>query len=239
MASKMTNCELLKNWMLGSRIKILTGHFGTGKTEVSVNLAALLGMMKVPYVFADLDVVDPYFRSREQKELIEKNGGILITSSKALMDADVPSMPAEVSMIYDSRDRYAIMDIGGDPSGARVLAQYRNKIEREDAEVIFVLNANRPLTKNAEAAVTYIREIEAASGLIIDSLINNTHLLGETSVEDIDRGAAMAREVSELTGIPLIGHSVPAALVGSAKEIASGEEFILPIKTYMKRPWEV
>ena len=229
----------LKNWIESSRVKVILGHFGTGKTEVAVNLAMLLGSMKIPYILADLDVVDPYFRSRERKAIIEASGGILITSSQECMDADVPSMPAEVASVFDSRDRYAVMDIGGDPSGARVLAQYKSRIEREGSEIICVLNANRPLTKTADAAVSYIRGIEAASGLTVTGLINNTHLTTETSAEDIERGAVMAREVSEITGIPLLGHSVDARLAVSAEKIARGEEFVIPMNIYMKKPWEV
>jgi len=229
----------LKKWIESSRIKVVLGHFGTGKTEVAVNIAMLLGCMKIPYILADLDVVDPYFRSREQKEKIEASGGILITSSQACMDADVPSMPAEVASVFDRHDRYAVMDIGGDPSGARVLAQYRSKAEREQPEVICVLNANRPLTKTAEEAAGYIHGIEAASGIRITGLINNTHLINETSIEDIERGALIAREVSEMTGIRAIGHSVVRKLAAQAEEILKGEEFILPMDIYMKRPWEV
>lgn len=234
----MDNSNRLVNWIKGSRVKIITGHFGTGKTEVAVNLALMLGRMNIPYILADLDVVDPYFRSRERKDLIEASGGILITSSQACMDADVPSMPAEVSSVFDSHDRHAVMDIGGDPSGARVLAQYRAKIEREQSEVICILNANRPLTKTPQAAVQYIQGIEEASGLKVAGLINNTHLTNETSLEDIERGAALSREVSEMTGIKLLGHSVIKKLAAQAEEILKDEEFIIPMDIYMKKPWE-
>ena len=155
------------------------------------------------------------------------------------MDADVPSMPAEVASVFDRHDRYAVMDIGGDPSGARVLAQYRLRMEREQPEVICVINANRPLTKTAEKTAEYIYGIEQASGIRITGLINNTHLINETSMEDIERGAQVAREVSEMTGIKLLGHSVMRKLAAQAKELLKGEEFILPMDIYMKKPWEV
>ncbi|MEI3304746.1 MAG: hypothetical protein V8R40_01200 [Dysosmobacter sp.] len=109
------------------RLTIVTGHYGTGKTEFSVNLALALAGEGEQVMMADLDIVNPYFRSRERKALLEDAGIRLICSSQACSDADVPALPAEVLTILENRDVRGVLDIGGDPVGARVLARFRPK----------------------------------------------------------------------------------------------------------------
>lgn len=237
--------ERLRNWISAKRLTIIVGHFGTGKTEIAVNMAERTGSLGLPFLFADLDMVDPYFRSREREDLIEEWGGRMITNPQAVMDADVPAIPSEAAALFDDHDYYGIMDIGGDPSGARVLARYRQKIAREDPRVICVLNARRPLTRTPGEAVDYIRGIEQAGGFQITELVNNTHLCGETTAEDILDGALFCREVSEETGIPLTCHTVEEHLLKKAGgdlalrlELAD-DQFVWPLHIYMKKPWEI
>ena len=138
------------------RLTIVTGHYGTGKTEFSVNLALALAGEGEQVMMADLDIVNPYFRSRERKALLEDAGIRLICSSQACSDADVPALPAEVLTILENRDVRGVLDIGGDPVGARVLARFRPKILQEDHQLVYVLNANRPEVRAPEnASVTY------------------------------------------------------------------------------------
>ena len=167
------------------RISIVTGHYGTGKTEFSVNLALALAAEGASVMLADLDIVNPYFRSRERRSLLEEAGVRLISSSQACSDADVPSLPAELLAILENRDIRGVLDIGGDPVGARVLARFQPKIVQEDYQLIYVLNANRPEVRTAEAAVRYLRGIEATTGLPCTGIVNNTHLCGETTEEEI------------------------------------------------------
>ncbi len=218
------------------RISIVTGHYGTGKTEFSVNLAMALtaeGTQQV--MLADLDIVNPYFRSRERKQMLEEAGIRLITSSQACHDADVPSLPAELLVILENRDVRGILDIGGDPVGARVLARFRPKIVQEDYQLIFVLNANRPEVRTPEAAVSYLRSIEAVTGLTCTGIVNNTHLCGETAEEDIRKGAALSAAVSQETGIPVLCHVAVETLAGAVADLA---EPVFPITVKMKKPWE-
>ncbi len=235
----------LDSWIKDSRLTIIVGHFGTGKTEVAVNMAEAMGRLRLPFTFADLDIVDPYFRSREREEEITGWGGYFITNAQAVMDADVPAIPSETASLFDDRSRYGIMDIGGDPSGARVLARYYQKIAREQARVICVLNANRPLTRTPEEAASYIRAMEMTGGFRVTELINNTHLCGETPEEDDLRSAELCRKVEEMTGIPLRCHTVEKHLLDrQGDEIASGlqlreDQFIWPVNIYMKKPWEM
>lgn len=221
-------------WKDTSRLTVVVGHFGSGKTEFSVNLALELAKDH-PTALADLDVVDPYFRSRECKELFDSRGIQLISSSQNCVDADVPSMPAEVMRLFDDERLYGVLDIGGDASGARVLARYRRRLKACGAEVICVVNANRPLTDTPEKAVSYVRSIEAAVGLPITGLVNNTHLCTETELEDILTGAKLLTEVSKETGIPIVCHMASEALAQAAEQSVRP---VFSIQVYMKKLWE-
>lgn len=217
------------------RVSIITGHYGTGKTEVSVNLALALAEEGEPVMLADLDIVNPYFRSRERKELLEAAGVRVIATSQACHHADVPSLPPEVLAILENRDVRGVMDIGGDPVGARVLARFRPKIVMEDYQLICVVNANRPEVRTAEGAVAYLRRIEEITGLTCTGLVNNTHLCGETTEAEIRRGAVLARAVSEATGIPVLCHVAKESL---AENLSDLPESVFPITIRMKKPWE-
>ena len=217
------------------RLLIVTGHFGTGKTEFSVNLALALARAGEKVMLADLDIVNPYFRSRERRAVLESAGVRLITSSQECADADMPSLPAEILTILEDRSYRGVLDIGGDPDGARVLARYRPKIIREDYQLIFVSNANRPEVRTAEDAISYLRCIEEVTGLTCGGIVNNTHLCGETTAEEILRGAELAEEISRRTGIPVLCHTAEERLI---PELTALEEPIFPITIQMKKPWE-
>ena len=217
------------------RLLIVTGHFGTGKTEFSVNLALALARAGEKVMMADLDIVNPYFRSRERRQVLEEAGVRLITSSQECADADMPSLPAEILTILEDRSYRGVLDIGGDPDGARVLARYRPKIVQEDYQLIFVSNANRPEVRKPEDAISYLRCIEEVTGLACGGIVNNTHLCGETTAEEIFRGAELAEEISRRTGIPVLCHTAEEKLVS---QLGSLREPVFPISIQMKKPWE-
>ena len=215
------------------RLTIVTGHYGTGKTEFSVNLALALAREHPDVTLADLDIVNPYFRSRERKALLAESGVTLISSSQACADADVPSLPPQLLGLLDDPSRRGVLDIGGDPVGARVLARFRPRIAKEDHQLLFVLNANRPEVRQRDDAIRYLRSIEAVTGLSCTGIVNNTHLCGETTAEDIRKGAVLAAAVSEETGIPLLCHTALETLAGELEDLP-----LFPIRIYMKKPWE-
>lgn len=217
------------------RLLIVTGHFGTGKTEFSVNLALALARAGEKVMMADLDIVNPYFRSRERREALEAAGVRLITSSQDSENADMPSLPAEILTVLEDRSYRGLLDIGGDPDGARVLARYQPKITAEDYQLLFVSNANRPEVRTAEDAISYLRCIEEVTGLTCGGIVNNTHLCGETTAEEILRGAELARSISEKTGIPVLCHTAEERLI---PELTALAEPIFPITIQMKKPWE-
>lgn len=225
----------MEKWIDAVRLTVLVGHAGSGKTEISVNLAMDLAKLGHPFALADLDIVNPYFRSRRYKDLIEEKGGRLIASSPEAMDADLPTMPPEVFALFDNPGLYGVMDIGGDPTGARVLARYRSRLEECGARMLCVVNGNRPLSDTAEKAAEYVRRIAETAGMKIDGLINNTHCCQLTSIDDIRQGAELTHEVSVVTGIPVICHAVPQHLVAQASDFVYP---IFPMKLYMTKPWE-
>lgn len=217
------------------RISIVTGHYGTGKTEFAVNLALAMAGTGEQVMLADLDIVNPYFRSRERRPLLEEAGVRLISSSQACSDADVPALPAELLTILENRDIRGILDIGGDPVGARVLARFHPKLIQEDYQLIYVLNANRPEVRNVDSAIAYLRGIEATTGLTCTGIVNNTHLCGETTEAEIRKGAALAAAVSQETGIPILCHVAEKRFAANLSDLP---EMVFPITIKMKKPWE-
>ena len=182
---------------------------------------------------ADLDIVNPYFRSRERRELLEGAGVRLIAASQALADADVPALPAELHAVLEDRSVRGVLDVGGDPSGARVLARYRPRILKEDYQLLCIVNAARPEVRTAERSAEYLRAIEAVAGLRCTGLVNNTHLCGETAPEDIREGAALAEEVSQITGIPVVCHTAERRFQDRLRDLP-----LFPMEIRMKKPWE-
>ena len=221
--------------MTHKRLTLFAGHYGSGKTNIALNYARYLKQQSLPVTIADLDIVNPYFRSRERRDLLQEAGIRLISSSQACSDADVPALPAELLTILESRDIRGVLDIGGDPVGARVLARFQPRIVMEDYQLIYVLNANRPEVRETENAIAYLRGIEATTGLTCTGIVNNTHLCGETTEEDIRKGAALAAEVSRETGIPVLCHVAEEKFIPSLSDLP---ETVFPITIQMKKPWE-
>lgn len=225
----------MEKWIDAARLTVIVGHSGSGKTELAVNMAMALADLGHPFALADLDIVDPYFRARQCKDLIEMKGGRLIASSQAAIDADVPSLPPDVFALFDNPELYGILDIGGDPAGARVLARYNRQLKECGARVLCVVNGNRPLADTPEKTVDYVQRIEAAAGMKIEGLINNTHCCQLTSLEDIRSGAELTQQVSVLTEIPVVCHAVPEHLAAQASDYVHP---IFPMTLYMRKPWE-
>ena len=226
--------NILPAWMTAHRITAIVGHMGGGKTELAVNMAVAMAKAGEKTAVADLDVVNPYFRSREQREMFRELGIRFVASAQALVDADVPSLPAELNTLLQDMSYRSVLDIGGD-SGARVLARYRHQIAAQDFAVWFVLNARRPQTATLEKAVWSLRKIEEEMGLPVTGIVNNTHLCNETTAGDILLGAGLADELAYVTNIPVICHTAPRSLADGLSDLA---EPVFPIDIYMKKPWE-
>lgn len=220
------------------RIRIITGHYGSGKSEFSVNYALKLrGQIEGKLALSDLDVVNVYFRTRERTKFLEDKGIHVISSSVDAPTLDVPALSAEIHTPLLNKDYNNIVDLGGDKAGAKVIARYRNMIDDDDYDFLFVVNANREKTQNAKEIIEYIDEIEKASKLKVTGLINNTHMLKATTIEDVKKGQEVCREVSKIRNIPI---KFISCLEEIAKDIPSDfEGEVIPIHLYLRDDWMI
>lgn len=222
--------------MLDKRLVIIIGHYGSGKTEFAVNYAFKLKEKFDRVNIADLDIVNPYFRSREKRDFFDKVGIKLFDSSIKNSAVDLPALPAELTGVILNNDEKSVLDVGGDPVGARVLARYSQQIKNTEYDMFFVINGNRPETNTMEGAIKYLKMIEATSNLKVTGLINNTHMLKDTSIEDVEFGHALTKKVSWETDIPI---RYEAVINNIAAKIKNEEilEKLFPINLYMREEW--
>lgn len=186
------------------RIVLLSGHYGSGKTNIAVNLALRMKAAREKVAIADIDIVNPYFRTKDSQAELEKAGIRLICSDFAGSNVDLPSLPQDVYAITDEPDLFSVIDVGGDDRGALALGRWRDAILREnDYEMLFVVNRFRPLTADALSTIEVMREIELASGMPFTAVVNNSNLGEETTVRDVLNSRDYAAEICERTGLPL------------------------------------
>ena len=186
------------------RITLLSGHYGSGKTNIAVNLARRLRASNENVAIADIDIVNPYFRTKDSQAELEKAGIRLISSPYAGSNVDLPALPDEVYSITDDKSVTAVVDVGGDDRGALALGRWRDAILQEgDYEMLFVINCFRPLTATPEDAVEVMREIEIASGLPFTAVVNNSNLGDETTARDVLESGAYAANVCAISALPL------------------------------------
>ena len=187
------------------RVTLFAGHYGSGKTNLAVNWALGLKKQGRRVVIADLDIVNPYFRTKDSAALLEENGIEVVSPEFANSNVDLPALPAELYGVVQNRQRYAVMDIGGDDRGAVALGRYAPYIlEENDFEMIFVANFMRPLTLTPADALEVMREIEQAGGIPFTSIVNNTNLGPLTEPETVLSGLEKCRELSALCGLPIL-----------------------------------
>ena len=184
------------------RLTLFAGHYGSGKTNIAVNYALKMKKDGHDVTIADLDIVNPYFRTKDSKEELDAAGIRLLSSEFANSNVDLPALPSEMYELVENKSRHAVLDIGGDDRGAFALGRYTPFIlEENDYEMLFVINKYRPLTPDAESTVEIMREIEAASGIPFTAIVNNSNVGVETSWDDIQSSFEYANEVSRLTGL--------------------------------------
>lgn len=189
--------------MFDKRITIFTGHFGSGKTEVAVNYAFQLAKAGKKTAIVDLDIVNPFIRTADVRNELEENGIKVITPTYANTNIDVPSLPAEISSLFDDKSYCVVLDVGGDDLGAKVLSRYNEEITADEYIHYFVINTRRPMTRTADEIEEMIREIQASANLRVDKLVNNANLLGATSPEIIGEASVIISEVSSRLSIPV------------------------------------
>ena len=191
--------------MQAKRVTLFAGHYGSGKTNVAVNFALRLAGEGKPVTLADMDIVNPYYRSKDSAKELESAGVKVIASAYANTNVDVPALPQEMYSVTEDKSRYAVLDVGGDDRGALALGRYAPAILQEnDYHMVYVFNASRPLSRSAEAALEIMREIETAGGIPFTAIVNNTNLGRETEWETVTASRAEAEKLSEISGLPLL-----------------------------------
>ena len=186
------------------RVTLFAGHYGSGKTNLSVNFALHLAEQGQAVTIADLDIVNPYFRTKDSAELLARAGIPLISPAYANTNVDLPALPREVYELVARRDRYAVLDIGGDDRGAYALGRYAPMIlEENDYEMLFVVNLHRPLTKTPADALEVMREIEVAGGIPFTGIVNNSNLGELSDADTLKKTEAAVAELSRLSGLPI------------------------------------
>lgn len=187
------------------RVTLFAGHYGSGKTNLAVNFALKMQKSGKNVKIADLDIVNPYFRTKDSAKVLNDAGIELISPAFANTNLDLPALPAEVYSLVQQKDFYAVMDIGGDDRGAYALGRYRDYIlEENDYEMIFVANFYRPLTRTADEAIEVMREIEAASKIPFTAIINNSNIGEATTAQTVIDTFDSANELSMKTNLPII-----------------------------------
>jgi len=191
------------------RITLLCGHYGSGKTNIAVNMALDLSRDHEKVVIADLDIVNPYFRTVDSEEDLREAGVKLVVSSYANSNVDIPALPQEMYSLVDDRSLTCVVDVGGDDRVAYALGRISGAIREEnDYDMFLVINRYRPLTPDAESTLEIMHEIEAAASLPFTGIINNSNLAAETEPETVLASVDYAKEVAALAGLPLVMTSV-------------------------------
>jgi len=213
------------------RFTIICGHYGCGKTNLSLNLAIDAARRGENVTLVDMDIVNPYFRSSEYIPLLESYGVSVIAPSFANTTLDTPSLSAEIYRIFET-DGAVIIDAGADDAGSTALVSFSGRISKIDYDMLYVVNRYRPLTPDAESAAAILREIERASRLRATGVVNNSHLKEFTTPETILDSMDFAQKAAQTLGLPLRFTTAP-------KEIASRLEIerLYPIDIYVKTPW--
>ncbi|MEA1981863.1 MAG: cobalamin biosynthesis protein CbiA [candidate division Zixibacteria bacterium] len=221
------------------KIIIIVGGYGSGKSEVAVNLACYLkANQDYEIAIADLDIINPYFRSREAIKALTELGIKSIVPEGGQFYADLPIILPEIKgAIEKNNDDLLILDVGGDDTGSRVLSSLSDAFINVEYEMLLVLNARRPFTSNLEESTKMIRDIEKSSRLKFTGLISNTHLMENTTKEIILEGVELARVVSKKLNLPLLFVS---GLKNILKEIDGTKlnEATLPLERQLLKPWE-
>jgi len=206
------------------RLTLFAGHYGSGKTNIALNWASWLRAQGHPVAVADIDIVNPYFRTKDAEKQLAEQGISLIVSAFANSNVDVPALPKEIYALVGDRSTYGVLDIGGDDRGALALGRYAPAILAEDDyEMLFVANAARPLTRTVDDALAVLREIEGACGLPFTGIVNNTNLGPDTTAETVLSSRAYAEGLAQAAGLSLkmttVDERVAAELGGQVKNL--------------------
>ena len=206
------------------RVTIFAGHYGSGKTNIALNYARALARAGLRTCIADLDIVNPYFRTKDSAAALAADGIGLVVSPFANSNVDFPALPKEIYALVADRSTHVVMDVGGDDRGALALGRWTGDILAEgDYDMLAVVNASRPLTRTPADAVATLREIEAAAGIPFTGVVNNTNLGQQTRPEDVAASVSYAQTVADTLGVQVrftcCDRRIAAALEGKIPDL--------------------
>lgn len=220
-----------------SKLFIISGHYGSGKTEFAINHALKLARENGQALLLDLDVVNPAFRARGFEKQLASLGVSVISTREDMQGIDLPAISPQVAGALRQQNTPVVVDLGGNAAGATAFAQFAPALKNRQVAHWQVINANRPQTAKAGDALLHLRQIEQVLGIPVDGLISNTHLMDHTSLTDIQNGALLTEEVQQQSGIPLVHICVPHQLLPQATQILN-PDLLYPLDTFMPRPWQ-
>ncbi len=216
---------------LDARVFLYVGMFGSGKTELAINTAVELKKKSKHVALLDIDVISPYFRSRDQKNPLEEKGIKVISPPGALIHADLPIITAQVGGYISNEEYLTVADVGGNEDGATVLGSLKPFLDPVRKKTFFVVNTLRPFSTTFDEVVRNVERISQSGRINIDYLVNNTNIASETSKEDVERGEEIITKVSEYLEIP-----VAFSVVENGVNF-SGKFQVFKLKRYLKNPW--
>lgn len=218
-----------------NKITVICGHYGCGKTNLTLNLALQAVETGKKVTVVDLDIVNPYFRSSEYRELLEQRGIRMIAPVFAGTTLDTPTLPPDIASIFEEDRGTVLVDAGGDDAGVTALGGLHERLEAAGYDMLYVINRYRVLSQTPEEAAELLREIERASRLTATGIVNNSHLGVETRLETLLEALPFAQQTARLTGLPLLGSTAPDFAVGGGESLPEG---FYPIKRLVKFFWE-
>ena len=218
------------------RINIVTGHYGSGKTEIAINMALKLKEEHDNVVICDMDIVNPYFRTNDIRSFLEDKGIRVIASDYASTNIDLPLLPGDILSVFTDKSVHAVLDLGGDDDGAVALGKYNAYLKDEDYDMFFVLNALRPDTSSIEDIKSLAQNIQIMSRAKITGLINNTNLSYLSEAKHLLESLDFAIEAAEALNVPLSYTAGTKEILDSLPQELKNKAFCLDL--FMKLPFD-
>ena len=226
--------EKKTDWVLAlKRVTAIVGHYGSGKTELSINIALELAHRKLPVTLVDLDIVNPFFRSAECSDMLKAHGIRPLYSDLALSAADIPTLPAGLSALLEDDSVHVILDVGGDAAGANALGGFKRQLEQAAADMLLVVNPFRPRSSTREQIMGYIDSISKSARYNLTGIIINSNLANETTTDNILMGRSLMESISRECNIPIVAEAGISRVIDKIESPYN----ILPIERYLKPEW--
>ena len=195
------------------RITVVTGHFGSGKTEFAINYALYLKSLGLDVLIIDFDIVNPYYRTKDAEQLLNSKGIEVLAPGFANSNIETPTLPPDILKAFEDKSRHIIFDVGGDEDGATPLGVYNSYFSKEDYDMFFVLNERRMLTETVEGALEIFDNIKYVSRLNFTGIVNNTHLMEYTDTDVLLKGVSLAQKFSDKVKLPIVYNCVSRKLI--------------------------